>query len=168
MRNLQSLFFYALKNLSHMMSQGLLICLCIFFLHTDSHAQIAVPDSTRPGALRPEQTGKTTMPPAPPAEVLEKPGAVLEVPPVIDRPFEIDEGPKVAVSMFRMQEAVDLPDFGVSMVELQSLLQAEINAKPEGFTVGQLQEVADQVTLYYRTDPCTGGSPGPDRGEWYC
>ncbi len=113
-------------------------------------AQIAVPDGTRPGAIRPEQTGKSTMPPQPAAEVLEKPDAVLDVPPVIDRPFEIDEGPKVAVSRFNLPEAVDMPDYGISLTELQSLLQEQINAKPEGFTVGQLQEVADEVTLYYR------------------
>lgn len=115
-----------------------------------TQAQIAVPDSTRPGAIRPEQTGKSTMPPVPAAEVLEAPKSVLEVPPVIDRPFEIDEGPKVVVTEFRVLDSEDMPQYGITLIELQNELQEQIKAKPEGFTVGQLQEVADEITLYYR------------------
>ncbi|MGK0298087.1 MAG: hemolysin activation/secretion protein [Gammaproteobacteria bacterium] len=117
-----------------------------------AQAQIAIPDATRPGAVRPEQTGRSLLPPAAPApeEMFEQPDAVLEVGPVIDRPFEIDDGPKVAVREFRLPDAVDLPDFDITMAELAVLLQDEIDAKPEGFTVGQLQEAADVVTLYYR------------------
>jgi hemolysin activation/secretion protein len=115
-----------------------------------TQAQIAVPDSTRPGALRPEETGRQIIPPQPPEETFEPPGAVLEIPPVIDRPFEIDEGPKVGVTQFRLVDAVDMPEFGVSLAELNVILQEAISAKPEGFTVGQLQEVADQITVYYR------------------
>ena len=115
-------------------------------------AQIAVPDSTRPGAIRPEQPSRAIVPSEPPApeELFAPPDAVLEVPPVIDRPFEIDEGPKVAVTEFVLPNAVDLPDFDVRMEELAEILRQEVEAKPEGYTVGQLQETADQVTIYYR------------------
>ncbi len=131
--------------------RGVTFVLLMFTLGAVAQAQIAVPDSTRPGAIRPEETGKITMPPQPAPEVLEPPEAVLEVPPVIDRPFEIDEGPKVVVTRFNLVDVVDMPEFGISLSELQALLQEQMNAKPEGFTVGQLQEVADQVTLYFRS-----------------
>ena len=56
---------------------------------------LGLPDSARPGAVRPEEVGKQIIPQSADTEV-------LEVPAVIDRPFEIDEGPKVAVISFRL------------------------------------------------------------------
>jgi len=111
---------------------------------------VAVPDSVRPGAIRPDQT-RPTIPQQPPAAVYETPGSVLEVPPMIDRPFEVDDGPKVIVRSFRLLDAVNLPGYGISLAEMDMILQQQIDARPDGFTVGQLQLVADQITLYYRS-----------------
>lgn len=102
-----------------------------------------LPDSVRPGAIRPQDTGKRTLPEKPPEKV-------MEVPPVIERPFEVDQGPKVKVENFRLVAARDLPRYGVSLDEIQALLQKQIEQRPEGFTIGQLQEAADVVTRYYR------------------
>lgn len=104
---------------------------------------LGLPDSARPGAVRPEEVGKQTVPAKPPA-------STLKVPPVIDRPFEIDEGPRVVVNRFRLLDARDLPEFNITLDEVQQLLQGLIEKKPEGFTIGQLQEVSDAVTKYYR------------------
>ena len=32
----------------------------------------------------------------------------------------------------------------------RSIVDAQLGARPDGFTVGRLQEVADQITAYYR------------------
>lgn len=106
-------------------------------------AQTVLPDSVRPGAIRPEQTGKRTLPLPPPEEV-------MQVPPVVDRPFKADEGPKISVQSFHLVDARDLPQFGISVSAMQELLKQELAKRPEGFTIGQLQQVADVITRYYR------------------
>lgn len=108
-----------------------------------SAGPLGLPDSARPGAVRPEDVGKSVMPGTPAT-------SVMEVPAVIDRPFEIDEGPHVSVNQFRLLDVKDLPKFNISLEEIQQRLQALIDKKPEGFTIGQLQEASDDVTRYYR------------------
>jgi hemolysin activation/secretion protein len=103
-----------------------------------------LPQSVRPGAIRPEETGKRLVPLAPPEDV-------MQVPPVIERPFEVDTGPKVTVKKFRLVDARDLPDFGISLDEMQALLKEQLAKHPEGFTIGQMQLAADSITRYYRS-----------------
>ncbi len=74
----------------------------------------------------------------------------MEIPAVIDRPFEIDEGPVVVVQQFRITDAQDLPRHDISLAELQEVLEQIRQTRPQGFTIGQLQEVADAATRYYR------------------
>jgi hemolysin activation/secretion protein len=105
--------------------------------------EVGIPESDRPGAARPEPGEATTAQQAPTTEV-------LEVPAVIDRPFEIDEGDRVAVKEFRLLDAADLPEYDISLAEIQKILQDIIIQKPEGFTIGQLVEAASAVTNYYR------------------
>jgi hemolysin activation/secretion protein len=102
-----------------------------------------LPESVRPGAIRPEETGKPLMPPKPPGEI-------LKIPPVIKRPFKVEAGPKVVVQKFHLVDARDLPRYGISLAEIRSLLKKQIADHPKGFTIGQLQQVADAVTRYYR------------------
>ena len=74
----------------------------------------------------------------------------MEIPAVIDRPFEIDEGPAIVVKQFRLLDAKDLPEYDVSLVELQAVLDRLKQTRPQGFTIGQMQEAADAATNYYR------------------
>jgi len=104
---------------------------------------IGLPDSARPGAVRPDADVQSTLPKSPPGEV-------MEIPAVIDRPFDIDEGEKIAVEEFRLLDARDLPEYEISLEEIQQLLAGIRTERPEGFTIGRLQEVADKVTRYYR------------------
>jgi hemolysin activation/secretion protein len=70
---------------------------------------------------------------------------------VYDRPLALDEGPRIVVKSFRLQGAVDRPERNVTVAEAQALLEAARAAQPaQGFTVNQLQEVADKVAAYYR------------------
>ncbi len=120
------------------------LLLCSIFTITTAYAgPVGLPDSARPGAVRPEQEGRAEIPSKPVSEV-------LEVPAVIDRPFDIDEGDAVVVTDFRLLDAEDLPEYDVSVDEIEALLQAQKALKPEGFTIGQLQGVADAVSDYYR------------------
>ncbi|MEJ2095380.1 MAG: hypothetical protein P8X93_09640, partial [Gammaproteobacteria bacterium] len=112
-----------------------LVCLC-------ASVQIQagqLPDSAKPGAVQPEVPPKPDIPEGPPS-------GVLEVPPVIDRPFEVDECPCVKVTEFRLLNAEDLPKYGIELaVAEQILLQAIGQQPPDGFSFGQIQQVANQV-----------------------
>ena len=110
---------------------------------------VGLPDSARPGAVRPEQEGRAEIPSN--EEIPSNPvSEVLEVPAVIDRPFDVDEGEAVVVTEFRLLEAEDLPEYDIVVDEIKALLEAQKALKPQGFTIGQLQEVADVITDYYR------------------
>ncbi len=118
--------------------------LCVFLSITSVFAgPVGLPDSARPGAVRPEQEGRAEIPKAPISEV-------LDVPAVIERPFDVDEGEAVVVNEFRLLDGENLPDFDVSLDEVDAILEEQRVLRPEGFTIGQMQGVADAVTKYYR------------------
>ena len=73
-----------------------------------SAGPLGLPDSARPGAVRPEQVGRSAVPDAAVT-------SVLELPAVIDRPFEIYERPHVFVTQFRLLDATVLPAFYISL-----------------------------------------------------
>lgn len=84
----------------------------------------------------------------PPAE---RSGELFEIPRVYDRPLGLDEGPRLVVRAFRLQGAVDRPKRGLLVSDAQAILDAAREAQPpEGFSINQLQEVADKVATYYR------------------
>ncbi len=82
-------------------------------------------------------------PPAPAPEV-------ITVPPVADRPLDIDEGDRIVVTRFELVGAEDRPEFGVSVEEIQALLEQKRGERADGFTVGRLTDVSSEVTRYYR------------------
>ncbi len=104
---------------------------------------MGLPDSARPGAVRPEQEGRAEIPSSPVTEV-------MEVPAVIDRPFDVDEGEAIVVTEFRLLGGENLPEHDISLDEVHALLEEQKALRPEGFTIGQLQQVADAVTDHYR------------------
>lgn len=75
----------------------------------------------------------------------------FEVPPLVERPLGLEEGPRVRVSRFQLEGAMDRPDVGIRVAELQAMLRTQEAAQPpNGYTVNQLGEVADLLTRYYR------------------
>lgn len=73
----------------------------------------------------------------------------LEIPPVVDRPLGLDKGPRVRVSRFELIGAIERN--GVSAADVQAILDRHLAAQPaDGYTINQLQLVADDLTLYYR------------------
>jgi hemolysin activation/secretion protein len=114
-----------------------------FEVNEDSLAGgLDLPDAARPGAIRPGEERKAV--PTPP------PGELFDVPPVVDRPLEIDDGEKLIVQRFVLEGAVDRADYAIAVADVQALVDSKLAERAEGFTVGRLQEVADAVTKYYR------------------
>ena len=79
-------------------------------------------------------------------------GTPFEVPALIDRPLDIEEGPYIVVKGFNMIDAEDYPEHEVSVSEIKSTILDDLLKKQleRGFSIGELQEVADEVTRYYR------------------
>ena len=101
-----------------------------------------LPDAVRPGAIRPGEAPRA-VPKAPPEEL-------FKVPAVADRPLVIDEGDKIKVARFVVEGAVDRPEHKIEVKDVQALVDAKLSTHADGFTVGRLQEVADEVTKFYR------------------
>ena len=75
----------------------------------------------------------------------------LKYPPVINRPLDVDEGERIQVARFELRGYTDREELGISREELEALLAQKQSERPDGFTVGHLQEVAVEVTRYYRS-----------------
>jgi hypothetical protein len=93
---------------------------------------LGLPDSARPGAVRPEREVQPQIPEFPPAEV-------VDIPAVIDRPFDIEEGPFIIIKEFRLLNAEDLPRFDVKIAEIkETILDKYIQElAASGFSIGQ-------------------------------
>jgi len=76
--------------------------------------------------------------------------AIFPIPPVMQRPLDIDEGPRIIVTEFILEGAQDHPEHGVSIAAARKILEASRAERPEGFTINRLQEVANKITTYYR------------------
>ena len=83
--------------------------------------------------------------------VTVEPGTPFEVPALIDRPLDIEEGPYVVVNSFNLIDVEDFPQHDVSISEINDLLEGVLKDQPNrGFSIGEMQEVTDEVTRYYR------------------
>ncbi|WP_162299686.1 ShlB/FhaC/HecB family hemolysin secretion/activation protein [Marinospirillum perlucidum] len=104
--------------------------------------ELPLPDQVRPGAQRPE-AATPRIPPQPP-------GALLEIPPLVERPFAADAGGKVQVEKFVLTGANNHPEADIWVSEMEERLETARQERPEGFTIGQLEAAAARVTNYYR------------------
>jgi len=131
---------------SHKLNVKIWLVFTCVFLAPNLYAQLGLPDSARPGAVRPEEVlEEPTIPQSQPLPNLE-----LDIPAVIDRPFDVDEGDRVVVQQFRLLNARDMPRLDISVAEIQQILDSLRDEKPEGYTIGQLEDVSETVSSYYR------------------
>ena len=106
-------------------------------------AQVQIPPGATPGGALPRVP--PAVPPAPRA------GELFEIPRVYDRPLGLEEGPRLLVKSFKLKGAVDRRKHHVRVAEVQALLDAARAQQPsQGFSINQLQKVADKVAAYYR------------------
>lgn len=116
---------------------------CALFASAGWAQQVAppvIPPAATPGGVQPQPPAMT------PADAGFTPFAVPRVP---DRPLGLDEGPRVRVTRFELLGAATQPD--VPKAEVDGILSDALGAQPvEGYTVNQLQEVANRVAAVYR------------------
>lgn len=72
------------------------------------------------------------------------------VPAVIDRPVGIDGGPTISVEQFQLSSFEDHPE-DIKQSNVMAILNSHLEKHPEGFSIGQLQMAANEVTQYYRS-----------------
>lgn len=74
----------------------------------------------------------------------------VEIPPLRERPLDVAEGPAIAITRFALEGVVERPGL-IDVAELNALVEEKRQAAPQGMTIGQIQQVADEVTNYYRS-----------------
>ena len=108
---------------------------------------VGLPDTARPGAVRPGQEASAPIAKVPQAGTTD----TMEIPAVIDRPFNVEECPCIVAREFRLLQAEDMPEYGIVLADVQKILEAKVKEQPaEGYSIGKMQEVANAVRTYYR------------------
>lgn len=75
----------------------------------------------------------------------------LTIPRVAERPLTAEESPRIKVNSFELSGAVAQPSVGLTVAEVQSILDTAVKAQPDtGYTIADLEGVADKVTELYR------------------
>lgn len=115
-----------------------------------------IPDAITPGGASPQSLKQLPVPrPAP---------DVVPVPPAVQRPLGVEEGTRTFVRRFLVGGVIDRPEQGIRKEEVLALverlrreyqgLNGAGEGKPtgpaRGLTIGQLQEIANAITQYYR------------------
>jgi hemolysin activation/secretion protein len=96
-----------------------------------------------PGGVQPINP-KSTQPSIP------NPAAPLVIPGVNERPLGLTEGPKIVVKAFRLEGAVDLPQYGVRVADASKILDDAVSKEPAaGYAINELQAIASRVADYY-------------------
>jgi len=76
---------------------------------------------------------------------------LFAVPPVVERPLGMEEGPRVAVRAFDLSGAVDREKQDLRVSDVEAILAGHVRSQPpDGYTINQLQGIADEVTRHYR------------------
>ncbi len=76
---------------------------------------------------------------------------LFEVPPVIERPLGMEEGPRVVVSAFALSGAINREEQSLRVSDVEAILAGHVRSQPpDGYTINQLQAIADEITRYYR------------------
>ena len=117
-----------------------------FFLASASMAIQAqtLPDAATPGAVIDERP-----------DLLVQPGNELNltIPAKKDRPLDLDSGPVIRVETITLYQLDNASDDKLSVVTdagARQIIQEGMAGHSDGFTLGQLQSLTDEVTNYYR------------------
>ncbi len=101
-----------------------------------------VPPGATPGGALPRV--------APAVQPPERQGELFDIPRMYDRPLGLQEGPRIYVTAFKLQGAVDRPKHHLEAAQAQAILDAARQVEPaEGYSINQLQQVAAKVAAYY-------------------
>lgn len=116
--------------------------LLLYALPAQAQLPAGLPDAAKPAAQIPQEVFLYP-------ELEPEPGKYI-VPPVVDRPLGVAEGPRIKIDAFELRGVVDRPDQGLKVEEVWKIIETSRTAHPDGLTIGELQELANEITNYYR------------------
>ena len=106
-----------------------------------------LPPGATPGGARPALPADESLTPS------DAPKRMFPIPPSVDRPLDVEEGERLFVSRFKLRGAVERPEKGIDLDELNSLIenlrqeQMQLNAVDKnGFTEPERVEIAEFIT----------------------
>ena len=112
--------------------------------------ETSAPPAQTPGGAQPF-LGRGSLPTLAQENALPIPPA-LDIPPLIDRPLGLEEGPRVRAIEFRVVGVVERSEYGIDVAGITYILEQHLATQPlDGFTINQLQAIADDITQYYRS-----------------
>jgi hemolysin activation/secretion protein len=77
---------------------------------------------------------------------------LLTIPRVAERPLTAEESPRIRVIAFELSGGVAHPSVGLSLTDVQRILDEAVRAQPDtGYTIADLEAVSDKVTEFYRS-----------------
>ncbi len=122
---------------------------CLVYLLIISSAYAAGLGAISPGGVDPSRQDEISLP--------QKSPEYFPIPPVQERPLDINEGPKVNITAIRLTGVVEHEDISLdSLSHLTKKILAEQIAlsrketQSSALTIGQIQFIADKLTQYYR------------------
>ncbi len=125
---------------------SLLVMLCYSAMISAAN----LPGSRTPGGLDPSRQNELKLPEISPE--------FFPIPPVMERPLGIMDGPKVQVKSIQLKDVVEHKDLSVSflnkmvseLLENQKQLALKEDKTSSSVTIGQIQFIADKITQVYR------------------
>lgn len=83
-------------------------------------------------------------------ELEPEPGRYI-VPPVVDRPLGVLEGPRIRIDGIDLRGARDRPGQGFRVDDVWEIIERSRSERPDGHTIGELQNLANEITDFYRS-----------------
>ena len=135
---------------------GTIACLLILFFCSTSINAASLPGAITPGGLDPSRQNDLQLP--------EEAPDYFPIPPMMERPLDIKDGPKVEVKKIQLLDVVEHPDISKEWLNqtVEKLLQQQKtllseetgnldnNKQSNALTIGQIQFIADKITQLYR------------------
>ncbi len=118
---------------------------CFSILWADGlYAQLPenLPDAAKPAAQIPQDIFVYP-------DLEPEPGKYI-VPPVVDRPLGVAGGPRIEINAFDLRGAQDRPEKGFFVDDIWRIIEEDRATRPDGMTIGELQELANRITDLYR------------------
>lgn len=125
---------------------GLFLITC----YSASLFAVTLPDLITPGGVDPSRQNNIVLP--------EQAPDYFPIPPIMDRPLDVKDGPKVEVEKIILLDVVEHHDITIDSLNLsveqwlnnQQRISLETNKDSNAITIGQIQFITDKITQLYR------------------
>ncbi len=138
-------------NIKNWFYCGVVFFALCYLLNSSLVFAAAIPGAISPGGVDPSRQNNLSLP--------EKSPEYFPIPPTIDRPLGINEGPEINITAIKLTGVVVHDDINQEILEKltnellsaqQELAKKEVAQSSGALTIGQIQFIADKLTQFYR------------------